>query len=92
MIKKDRLRNRYYQRKYGISLAQYNQMLARQQNSCALCKKHKSHFSKNLAVDHNHKSGKVRGLLCFYCNKRVVGRHNLESATRLFNYMLSYDE
>ena len=84
-------RDRYYKQKYGISLKEYNKKLKQQLNSCALCEKHESNFTMRLAVDHNHKTGKVRGLLCYRCNKFIVGRHNKESATRLYNYMLRYE-
>lgn len=58
---------------------------------CAICGKPESHFSKRLAVDHNHKSGKVRGLLCFRCNKFLLGRHTIESASKILEYLLKYD-
>lgn len=59
--------------------------------SCAVCGKHESQFTKRLAVDHNHRTGKVRGLLCYRCNKFIVGRHSLDSARRLYEYMLRFD-
>ena len=61
--------------KYGITLEQYDALLERQNNACAVCLKDASEFTVNLAVDHNHVTGEVRGLLCNYCNHRVVGRH-----------------
>lgn len=84
-------RNSYLTKTYGITLDQYNQMLADQNDSCALCNKHKSNFKRALHVDHNHKTGKVRGLLCFYCNKRRVGQNDKESATKLKEYMDKYE-
>lgn len=62
-----------------------------QNQSCAICKKHESHFMKRLAVDHNHKSGRVRGLLCYRCNKFKVGRGTIESVTEVLDYLLKYD-
>jgi DNA-directed RNA polymerase subunit RPC12/RpoP len=50
-------------------------LLERQNNCCAVCLKDASQFTINLAVDHDHATGEVRGLLCNYCNHRVVGRH-----------------
>ena len=50
-------------------------MLDKQDHCCAICDKHKSEFNQNLAVDHNHVTGEIRGLLCTYCNHRVIGRH-----------------
>lgn len=81
-------RDIYLQKKYGISENQYLQMLKDQNNACAICKRDRSHFKRNLAVDHDHKTGQVRGLLCFFCNKRVVGRHTAESILKLIKYLL----
>lgn len=55
-------------RKYGISVDEYNSLLEKQQNSCAVCETHLSNFNERLAVDHCHSTGKVRGLLCRHCN------------------------
>jgi hypothetical protein len=58
-----------------------------QAGKCAICGKHESEFKNRLAVDHNHKTGLVRGLLCYRCNKFVVGRHTFESALKLIRYL-----
>lgn len=84
----DKQRDQYLRRKYGITLKQYNQMLKAQNNSCAICKRDRSNFKNNLAVDHDHKTGEVRGLLCFYCNKRVIGRLTKESVLKVIAYLL----
>lgn len=65
-------RDKYLRRKYGISAADYDKMLAAQGGGCALCGKKpedQKRYSKYLHVDHCHKTGRVRGLLC--------DRHNL---------------
>lgn len=71
--KSDPLRFKNYDLKkcYGITLNDYNDMLERQNQCCAICQKHKSNFSKALAVDHCHNTGKVRGLLCTNCNRAL---------------------
>lgn len=56
---------------YGMSLNEYNQMFNNQNGCCAICKKHQSNFKKVLAVDHSHKTGKVRKLLCHKCNNAI---------------------
>ena len=61
-------------RLYGITSEQYNLLLEKQSNCCAVCNKDASTFKNKLAVDHNHQNGEIRGLLCFYCNHRLVGR------------------
>lgn len=58
---------------------------------CGICGKPGSHFKKRLSVDHNHKSGKIRGLLCFPCNKFQLGRHSIGSVKKLLDYLLKYD-
>jgi len=60
-------------------------------NFCGICKKPRSHFKNNFALDHNHKTDRVRGLLCYRCNKFMLGRHTIESATAILNYLLKYD-
>lgn len=68
-------RDSYLRRTYGITLDQYGDLLERQGRGCALCKKTPEDEGKNLAVDHNHATGEIRGLLCSYCNHRVIGKH-----------------
>lgn len=55
-------------KRYGITLEQYELLFAKQNQCCAICKKHQSEFDTSLAVDHCHLTGKVRGLLCYNCN------------------------
>ena len=55
-------------KKYGITLDQYQMMLESQKDVCAICKNPETIFQGNLAVDHCHATGKVRGLLCSKCN------------------------
>lgn len=49
--------------KYGITLEEYEAMKKAQKGKCLIC-----YRKKKLAVDHNHKDGKIRGLLCVNCN------------------------
>lgn len=62
-------------RKYGITLEQFEELLKKQNNCCAICLKHESDHKTKFHVDHNHKTGEIRGLLCNFCNRRVIGRH-----------------
>lgn len=54
-------------RKYGLTLYAYQRMLERQKGACAICKRPELDVG-GLVVDHNHDTGKVRGLLCGSCN------------------------
>lgn len=56
----------YHIKRYGINLVQYDKMLSEQAGLCAICGK--TNGNKRLAVDHDHKTGQVRGLLCTTCN------------------------
>lgn len=60
-------------REYGITIEQYEAMVARQSNRCAICDKEPKP-GKRLHVDHDHKTLRVRGLLCTFCNHRLLGR------------------
>lgn len=51
---------------FGITLDDYNVMVERQRGVCAICQMPEN--GKSLAVDHDHKTGIVRGLLCANCN------------------------
>jgi hypothetical protein len=69
---RERTRRATYMRKYGITVEQYDEMLALQGDRCAICRissaEHVKTRQQILAVDHDHKTGKVRGLLCTQCN------------------------
>lgn len=56
-------------KKYGIGEEEYNHLLMSQSGRCAICQREASDFKRKLAVDHNHTTGKVRGLLCVKCNR-----------------------
>lgn len=64
-------RNYQLQWTYGISLAKFDEMLERQGGVCAICKGPQAKPHKHFCVDHDHATGKVRGLLCTPCNKSL---------------------
>lgn len=68
-------RDSYLRRTYGITLAQYNELLKKQGGGCAICSKTPEEEGKSLAVEHDHKSMFIRGICCSYCNKYLIGRH-----------------
>jgi len=63
---KETKRDKHLKRKFNLTLQEYNKILKKQGGVCAICRNKES--NKSLAVDHNHKNGKVRGLLCTNCN------------------------
>jgi len=71
--KSNELRGKDLKRNYNITLARYEEMFESQNGVCAICGKkessrHKSGITRHLAVDHNHNTGIIRGLLCAKCN------------------------
>lgn len=81
--------NKIYTRKQIDKLRE--ELIVKHGDHCAICKRPRSDFKNKLSVDHNHVTSKIRGLLCFYCNKFRVGRHNLQSAKDVYNYLKKYD-
>lgn len=79
--------NNYYKRVYGISIEQYLDLAEKQHFKCAICggdnfKMGEQHTGV-LVVDHNHKTGEVRGLLCHNCNRALGLLH--DSVENLMN-------
>lgn len=60
----------HFHRSYGITVEEYDQMLERQNGVCAICDE-ECPSGQQLAVDHCHETGRVRGLLCCNCNRGV---------------------
>jgi hypothetical protein len=67
---RDAERERHLVRKYGLTLHQYHEMLARQDGRCAICKLEALRH-RFFDVDHCHQTGMVRGLLCTSCNRML---------------------
>ena len=83
-IRKDK--DLYLKRTYRISIEEYEKKLIGQNGSCAICKGRCS-SGRELAVDHNHKSGNVRGLLCNHCNR---GLGYLKESSEIISNALKY--
>ncbi len=77
-FKHGKSRTKLYQRLkrlslYGLTRKDYKNLLNKQNNKCAICHISQSNLTKRLCIDHDHKTGKVRGLLCCQCNS-TLGR------------------
>lgn len=55
-------------RQYGISMQEFDRLLEFQKHGCAICNKPITKLSRRMNIDHDHKTGQVRGLLCSGCN------------------------
>lgn len=59
---------RSHLRDYGLSKAEFHSLLVKQGGACAICGGMERTSKKVLSVDHDHATGRVRGLLCHHCN------------------------
>jgi hypothetical protein len=87
LVNKERVRDNYLRRTFNISLKEYNTLLKLQNNICALCGGGPGIKGKGFAVDHCHKTGKIRALLCRGCN---VGIGNLNDDPELLEKAAAY--
>ena len=95
MVKAANLRHNY-----NITIEEYNKILENQSDSCAICKcnkkdniKYSENKVRDLAVDHCHVTGKVRGLLCYSCNLAIgMLKDNIARAKKLVKYLEEHEE
>jgi hypothetical protein len=94
---KDKVKNRVLKKYFGITLSDYNSRLEKQANCCAICNEQETHKANNgnkirsLAVDHCHKTGKIRGLLCTKCNTAIgLLRDDVLIMGRAMEYIAQY--
>jgi len=81
--------------KYGITLEEYNLMVESQNGLCALCDKHNVKIrgeTISLAVDHDHETGKIRGLLCNACNTSLGVYKTIAMLKKVIKYLEKADE
>lgn len=71
---------------YGISTEDYERILAYQEGKCAICHRTPRY---NMDVDHCHKTGVIRGLLCKLCNRRLLpaARDDAANLARAIHYL-----
>ena len=80
-------RQTYLRKSYGISNEDYSALEQAQNYTCAICNRREKQ-NKHLAVDHNHSTGEVRGLLCFSCNTALgLLEENPESLRNMLIYL-----
>jgi hypothetical protein len=87
---KNSRRHNQLKRKFGMTLEQYNSVLIAQNNVCAICESIDTY--RALSVDHNHDTGKVRGLLCGSCNRGLgLFKDNTERLLTAHKYLKKYE-
>ncbi len=83
------LRDQWLRKIYDITIAEYQIILNFQDGTCGICRRPPV-AGRSLAVDHHHldgRSGPVRGLLCFFCNKRILGARTPDIIYRTAEYL-----
>ena len=84
----DARKERNLQRLYNISLEDYEEMFFAQGKKCAICGRLANDFQRDLAVDHDHVTGEVRGLLCPDCNRGLGGfNDDIELVRKAVEYL-----
>jgi hypothetical protein len=73
---RNRQRSWHLSRKYGITLERFEEMLEEQGGACAICRTDDPGGSGTWHVDHDHETGRVRGLLCVRCNVAIGLLHD----------------
>ena len=61
-------RTRHYKERYNITLEEYDSLVEKQKGKCKICGTTDPKSAGRFVIDHNHKTGEVRGLLCQPCN------------------------
>ena len=82
-------------KKYGITLEWYRERLAQQNNVCAICKQPETAVIRgkviSMPVDHDHKTGSPRGLLCTKCNRGLgLFSDSVDNLQEAVNYLMRY--
>lgn len=73
----ERQRAHHLRKKFGITQEQYEDLLAVQGGGCAICGSTETIRGKrSLCIDHDHATGKVRGILCHRCNVCIGQAHD----------------
>lgn len=75
-------------RAYGISLEERGALLMAQNFCCAICRTPERTDGHRFCVDHDHRSGRVRGLLCYNCNRALgIFGDSVEAIQRVVDYL-----
>lgn len=94
-VSSERSRDKRLRDQYNISAVDYEKILRHQGRLCALCREANARTGKNkglpkkLFVDHDHKTGLTRGILCYSCNRRIPEWMTVEWLKKVLAYLES---
>lgn len=86
---KSKRRELFFKYKYNLSLEQIDELLVKQNHKCLICGR--SLIETKRCIDHNHKTGKIRGILCCRCNTGLSFIENKEFLEMAINYLDKMD-
>ncbi len=92
----ERRRRYLLKEKYNMTIEDYENLSFQQENVCAICGNKETNYTSNpqvthLAVDHDHLSGRIRGLLCAQCNQAIGKfRHDINLLQKAIDYLKGY--
>jgi alpha-amylase/alpha-mannosidase (GH57 family) len=79
-------KNQHLKRTYGITIEEYEALFIQQGESCAIC--YNTSSATTWHLDHDHKSSKVRGILCHNCNLMIGhAKDNISTLKRAMAYL-----
>lgn len=85
--------HRHVKRRYGITYKDYMTILNLQGDCCGICKLPRKDYHKNMAVDHCHETGNIRGILCNNCNAGMgCLKDNPEILEKSIEYIKTYNK
>ena len=91
-------KNIVLKRKFGITLEDYNRILVKQENKCAICEKvgndckYLNNNITSLHIDHCHKTKKVRRLLCKRCNMMPgIAKEDIQVLNKAIEYLIQHN-
>ncbi len=80
-----KIKSKVIAKKHGISVEKYEEIVLKAEGKCAICKQ-----EAKLYLDHNHLTGKIRGMLCLGCNTAIGNlRDSVEIVEAAKQYLLA---
>lgn len=87
----EKLISKYREKKYGITTKEVTKLTELQDNRCAVCENIFKN-TRNINVDHNHKTGKIREILCIKCNTMLgLADDNIEILEKAIKYLKKHE-
>lgn len=80
--------NTRLKQRFGVTIEEYEEMLEAAGNKCEICEVTRSTGGKRLGIDHDHKTGKFRGILCDSCNLGIGNfKDNISILKKAIKYL-----